>query len=301
MTAAVSPSFEMGRLFHLVHVVDDIDTARRWYSDVFDALHVKRNDSPHRSGAFAVFADMIIEAMTPPAGEGAERSAVAVFRRRFGQRMHSVGMFADDLDALSVRLADHGFDVFDIAGNRVVGQAAVDATWVWTHPKQTRTVFEFARVPAYHYDPRLHRSYSGRYWRDEHPLGLVGTSHLTMLVRDLEGAPNLYGGAFGGTLIKREDVAGSHRSEFYTFGPDLDVEIRQPLDDRSEDGRQLADVGEGCFGITFEVSDLGRAVEHLLGLGLPLIDIAPGQVLVPPRAAFGMGIAFAAQENGDVS
>lgn len=285
-------TFELGGLYHVTHLVDDIAAVDRWWHDLFTALPVKRNrdEIARRDASFAVIGDILLEAVSVVDGPGAEQTPLGRFRARFGERMHSIAMFVDDVDRATRDLTERGLALVDVKGDKV--SPSDGAPWIWTHPRQTTALFEFAELPDYHWDPRFHPSWSGEFWRDRHPLGIERTSRLTVLVSDLDRAREVYGDALGCAWLHREEVAGERRSDLYAFGPDLVIEALQPLAGGTVEGRQLDANGEGAFGFTFQVRDLGRAVTHLEANRQPIARREPRHVLLDPAHAFGLGVGF---------
>jgi catechol 2,3-dioxygenase-like lactoylglutathione lyase family enzyme len=284
-------SFRLDRLYHLTHLVDDLDAVDRWHDDLFVALHVKRNTDAvaQREASFVVIGDIILEAVCVIDGPRAQHSPLGKFRERFGERMHSVAMFVDDVGLAARDLTRRQYRLFNLVGEQLVGTAT--SPWIWTHPKETRTLFEFAEVPQFHWDPRFHPSWTGDFWR-RHPLGIERTSHLTVLVDDLDAVRPVYCDAFGCRSLHREEIPGTRRSEFYEFGPDLVLEALQPLQADSLEGQQLARYGAGAFGFTFAVRNLADAVAHLESKGQAIARADTDTVVLDPAGAFGLGIGF---------
>ena len=285
--------FDLGSLYHLCHVVDDLNAVDDWYDKVFDALHVKHSTEPAamRDASFVVIGDLLLEAMKVIDLPGADRSPIGRFRTRYGEHLHSIAMFVDSMDRAADTLGEHGVRLFDIAGVPIGDARPVPTPWMWTHPKDTRGTYELACMPEFHYDPRFHPSWSGRFWRD-HPLGIQFTSHITVLFSHLEDAAPLFCDAFGAAVLHEEHVAGLRRSAYFAFGPDVVIQATEPLDPHSPAGRELSDHGEGLFGFTFAVSDLSAAVRHLEARGQHTSLTEPSTVVLDTGQSFGMGIGF---------
>jgi len=285
--------FTLGSLYHLCHVVDDIGAVDEWYQSVFDALPVKHSSEPAamREASFVVIGDLLLEAMQVSDMPGAEGSALGRFRARYGQHLHSVAMFVDSVDAAADALGEHGIRLLDIAGSPIGPERPVPTPWMWTHPKDTRGTYEFACMPEFHYDPRFHASWSGRYWRD-HPIGIEYTSHITVLLSRLEDARPVFGEAFGGDLLHEESRPGIRRSAYFTLGPDMVIQATEPLDPNSPAGVELSQHGEGLFGLTFAVRDLTGAERHLERRGQQVRRIEEDTIMLDPAQAFGLAVGF---------
>ena len=76
------------------------------------------------------------------------------------------------------------------------------------------------------YDPRLLGTDDPGWWEREHPLGIRRTSHLSVLVDDVEAASNLYGAVLDGRPFQ-ETHDGADRI-FMLVGTDTVVELHRP-------------------------------------------------------------------------
>jgi len=286
--------FTIGKLFHLTHVVEDLDTVDAWYDDVFavERFYKCYEKAATRHASLVVIADIVMEPVQLAYEvEGADRSPIGKFRTRYGQHYHSIAWYADDVRDGLERFEAAGIRLYDVKGRQVTGDRPSPA--IWTHPRDTHALLEFAPNGNYAHDPRLEAGFSAARWRD-HPLGIQRTSHVTVLFSDLANADAVYGQALGGRLIHTEEVAGRRRSRYYALGEDTIVEASQPLDGDGPEAQEMARYGEGVFSATFATSDLGAARNFLQSKGQsiePDDDTDPGVVL-PPEAAFGMRIRF---------
>ncbi|WP_293906494.1 VOC family protein [Phenylobacterium sp.] len=289
--------FSIGRLYHLTHVVSDLDAVNAWYDEVFCPLrpYGGRSDAAMRDAAVLVFGNCVIEAVQPAPIPGGENSAIGRFHARFGQHMHSIAMFADNLADLCDRFLDHGVRLSGTFGEKIT-ERGTNKT-LWTHPKDTHAVLEFAAVPRFHFDPRFHPSWSQAFWRI-HPLGLTQISHVTVLFRDLGEAHRVYGEILGGELLQSEEIPGERRSAFYSLGPEIIIEALQPLIETSIEGQDLARNGEGILGFTLQVQDIAAAVEHLEAKGQVILRRDADSVTLDPACAFGMVLGFTQRTIG---
>ena len=285
--------FRIGKAFHLLHVVEDLDAADGWYDDVFGVRRFVRNSmkAAMRKASLVLIADFVMEPAQPLRHmPGWEKSALGRFYSRSGQHFHSMAWYVDDLAETCARLTESKIRLFDMLGNAVTAPSPRDGA-IWTHPQDTHAAFEFAAVPKFFIDPRLQPGWSIDYSRDQHPLGIERASHVTVLFRDLTDAPGVYQQALGGTLIHEAEVPGRKRSLYYAVGEDTIIEAAQPLSPTSPEGLDLAQVGEGIYSVTFKTQNLPRAAEHLLSKGQQLTE--EGDALVLDRTqAFGMMIGL---------
>ena len=285
--------FKIGKEFHLLHVVNDLDTVDGWYDDVFAVRRFVRNSmkAAMRKASLVLIADFVMEPAQPLRHlPGWEKSALGRFYSRYGQHFHSLAWYVDDLAETCARLTERKIRVFDMVGNAVTTPSPKDGA-IWTHPQDTHAAFEFAAVPKFFIDPRLQPGWSIAYARDHHPLGIERASHVTVLFRDLNEARAVYQHALGGTLIHEDEVPGRKRSRYYVVGEDTIIEAAQPFSPTSPEGIELAEVGEGIYAVTFKTRNVKRAAEHLLAKGQRLTE--EGDSLVLDRnQAFGMVIGL---------
>ena len=203
--------FKVGKEFHLLHVVSDLDTVDGWYDEVFAVRRFVRNTMKvaMRKASLVLVGDFVMEPAQPMRrAPGWEKSALGKFYTRYGQHFHSIAWYVDDLDETCARLSERKIRLFDMVGNAVTQPSRNDGA-VWTHPQDTHAAFEFAAVPKFFIDPRLQPGWSTSFARDEHPLGIERASHLTMLFRDLKEARKVYEQALGGVPIHEEETPGA--------------------------------------------------------------------------------------------
>jgi hypothetical protein len=285
--------FKVGKEFHLLHVVNDLDTVDGWYDEVFAVRRFVRNSmkAAMRKASLVLIGDFVMEPAQPlQRMPGWERSALGKFYSRYGQHFHSIAWYVDDLAATCARLTERGIRLFDMVGNVVTEASRRDGA-VWTHPQDTHAAFEFAAVPRFFIDPRFQPGWSTSFTRDEHPLGIERASHLTMLFRDLADARLVYEHALGGARIHESEVPGRKRSVFYAVGEDTVIEAVQPLSSDSPEGVDLARAGEGVYSVTFKSKGLKRAADHLRAKNLRFAEDGDSLV-IDPSDAFGMVLSF---------
>ncbi|HZP46425.1 MAG TPA: VOC family protein [Candidatus Binataceae bacterium] len=285
--------FRIGKAFHLLHVVADLDAVDAWYDDVFAVRRFVRNKMKPamRKASLVLIGDFVMEPAQPlQYMSGWEKSALGRFYSRYGPHFHSMAWYVDDLAETCARLTERGIRLFDMVGHTVTQASPKDGA-IWTHPQDTHAAFEFAAVPKFFIDPRLQPGWSDAFARDEHPLGIERASHLTMLFRDLGDARKVYEQALGCEPIHEQETAGRRRSVFYAVGADTIVEAAQPLSPTSPEGADLARAGEGIHAVTFRTKNLQRAADHLRSKGLHLMDDGDA-IVIDPKDAFGTVLRF---------
>ena len=284
--------FKIGKLFHLTHVVNDLDAVDKWYDEVFAVKRFYRGYEKlaGREASLIAIGDVIMEPMMPAQRGDATNQSVSKFHERFGQHFHSIAWYVDDVGEISIQLDRHGFRLFNIVGKTV--KPPHKAAAIWTHPRETPGQLEFALAGDYTKDPRFEPGWSNALWREQHPLGIERASHITVVVRDMPSAKRLYCDVLGGKLIHEEQAAGRKESAFVAIGEDTVVELARPLSSVSLEGREMEANGEGVYALTFKTRDLARAGDFLRSKGLrPDADGADSIVLGKDQA-FGMVVGF---------
>lgn len=285
----------IGKEFHLLHVVSDLDAADEWYDRIFSVRRFVRNymKAAMRKASLVLIGDFVMEPAQPVQSSGWEKSALGKFYQRYGQHFHSIAWYVDDLRQTSIEFDQHEIRMFDMVGNPVKEATRGDA--IWTHPQDTHAAFEFAVAPKFFIDPRLQPGWSLEFPRDRHPLGIERASHITVLFRNLDKAREVYEKALGGTVIHQEDSA-RRRSVFFAVGEDTVIEAVQPLSASSAEGQDLERAGEGIFSVTFKTKNLSRAAEHLRAHQQRIEFDGANTLTINRDDAFGMVIGFTDRE-----
>ena len=280
-------------------MVDDIDEAGKFFDALFSPTTYmpkswsdfdKRWASLNRIGDDFVLE--LMEASKDPADQGAP---LPKFANRFGQHLHSFAWLVDapdlrplfeDLRAAGVRIAKPGGGLFQ-------GEVVDLPDVIFTHPKDTFGQMEFmARGPEGHrHDPLFKDGWSSAFWREEHPLGILRTSHMTNVVRDLDRPLALFTGPLRGQLFHR-GTTDTCEHAFVMVGTDTVVELARPTTGDSALALDLADNGEIPHAVTFRVKDLDSAERHVEKLGVRISDRRAGTFVLDPRDTFNAIVAF---------
>jgi extradiol dioxygenase family protein len=272
----------IGKLFHLAHLVDDLDATDKLYDDVFACQRYYRGyEKPaRREASLVIVCDQCMEPIMPSSDPADAGSPLGRFKKRFGNRLHSIAWYVDDIEPFTARLLGHGVRLVGLTGRPVTNPA--DATAIWTHPGDTGALLEFC-PSGFAKDPRLKAEFTTAPWRD-HPLGLTRTSHVTVLFNDPADGQRVYGDILDGQQIHAE-TSGDVARAYYAIGQDTVVEVAVPAAADSPEGRDLAAAGNAVHAITFATADLDRAVEFLGQQGVATtrtsdhdvhLDLAPG-------------------------
>jgi catechol 2,3-dioxygenase-like lactoylglutathione lyase family enzyme len=228
--------------------------------------------------------------MSPAKVKELKNPSVKKFHDRFGQHFHSIAWYVDDVQAISTKLDQNNFRLYDIVGKQV--KPPHKAVAIWTHPKETPGQLEFALYGDFTPDPRMQPNWSANYWRDQHPLGIERASHITLVVRDLPATRRLYVDVLDGRLIHENEIAGRKKSAFVAVGEDTVIEIAQPLNNDSAEAHDLEKNGEGVHALTFKVRNLQKAMEFLRERQQKPAAEADGSVVLGADQAFGMVVGF---------
>jgi len=283
--------FKIGKLFHLTHVVNDLDVVDKWYDEVFSVTRFYHGYEKlaGREASLIAIGDVIMEPMMPARVENLRNLSVKKFHDRFGQHFHSIAWYVDDVEDISTRLDQQSLRLYNIVGKQVKPPHGMTA--VWTHPRETSGQLEFALAGDFTKDPRFEPTWSNVPWR-EHPLGIERASHIGVTVRDLPAAKRLYCDILGGTLIHEEEMQGRKQSAFVAIGEDTVVELARPHSPASPEGRDLEQNGEGIHSLIFKTTDLGRARDFLKAKRLQPEPDGADAIVLGPDQAFGMVLGF---------
>ena len=290
--------FNVGKLFHLAHLVDDLDAVDHWYDEVFSCVRFYRayEKAALREASLLVISDMLMEPIMPSAAPEAANSPLRKFQARFGNRLHSIAWYVDDIKACSADLGAKGIRQVGLTGKPVTDPSKAVA--IWTHPKDTHALLEFCEA-GFAADPRLEANWSVQAWR-EHPLHIEQSSHITCLFESVDDAAATYGDALGGTLVETRDGPDALR-RFWAVGDGTVVEAVQPLEAGTPEGRDLADNGEGVFALAFRTSDLAGAATFLEEKGQRLVDRTADSFRVDLDPGFGLRLSFTDRPIGATS
>ncbi len=284
--------FKIGKLFHVTHVVDNLDATDRWYDDVFAVTRYYHGfaKAAGRDASLIAIGDVIMEPMSPAKVENLRNQSVKRFHDRFGQHFHSIAFYCDDIPAISTHLAKQNLKLWDVMGRPVTPPNEKFA--VWTHPRETHGQLEFAVIGDNTIDPRLQPAWSNEYWRERHPLGIERASHVTFVVNDLAAAEKFYCGVLGSTVLERQEIPNRKRSAFIAIGEDTVFELAQPTSPNSREARDLEKNGEGVHALTFKTKHLARAADFLKSKKMRPDPDGTDSIVLGPEQAFGMVIGF---------
>jgi catechol 2,3-dioxygenase-like lactoylglutathione lyase family enzyme len=280
----------IGKLFHLAHLVDDLDATDLLYDEVFACQRYYRGyeKAARRTASLVVVCDQCMEPIAPSADPADAGTPLGRFKARFGNRFHSIAWYVDDIEAFTARLLGDDVRLVGLTGRPVTEPAGAVA--VWTHPADTGALLEFCPA-GFAADPRLAADWTTSPWQ-EHPLALLRTSHVTVLFGDAAAGRRVYGDVLGGDLVHTDTSNPAIGRWYYAIGEDTVVEVAVPADDSTAEGRDLAQAGPAVHGLTFTTSDLPRAVEFLGGRGIATTPTDEHTVRLDLPASHGLNVSL---------
>jgi catechol 2,3-dioxygenase-like lactoylglutathione lyase family enzyme len=126
------------------------------------------------------------------------------------------------------------------------------------------------------------------YWRDDHPLGVIGLSCLRAAVPDLTAAVTFFEAAMNASVAYREARPELAAEAVGVHFADTIVELLAPTAD-GELAAFLARHGPRFRSTVFTVADLEQARHHLETIGIPLADgDDPKSLLLSPDHNHGV-------------
>ncbi|HEY2331767.1 MAG TPA: hypothetical protein VGH94_07585 [Acidimicrobiales bacterium] len=277
--------FEIGDVFHITHVVSDVDAAVDWYADVFSPIVFQRSEVLGSRLALQVVGDVVLMPLSPIEGVP---TGVGKFRERVGPHLHSLAVHVEDPQDF--------LDHFEKLGRRLTGARGGDVEGlrdeIWTRPRDFPGLYELWN-PRIDDDPRWADGWSSAYWRDEHPLGLRGPAWVTVVTGDrAERVPPLLEAFRAPIGHEVGETPFGTSSAFVSLSPKVTLEVAQPLDTASPAGTDLERCGEIVHAVTFEVLDAGAAAAHLTGKGVRVERPTDGQVIAHPDDTQGVQFRF---------
>jgi catechol 2,3-dioxygenase-like lactoylglutathione lyase family enzyme len=289
--------FSIGKLAQVIHVTGDVTGVDAMYRDVFGGQSYYEGYSPaeKRDGSLLAIGNCVVEPMAPADESGAMEMPVGRFFGRFGSHLHSIALNVKGVPELYQHLRDNNI--------RVVGPGGADPTQmaddavksIYTHPKDSHCLLEFVDfgpelMPGC---PRLEPDWDPTPWRDCHPLGTDGLSHVTVVVRDLDEASGFFTDVLG-CAVFHEESAGPTRtySRFLGVGTETVVELAQPIGNDTRAALDLAANGEIIHAITLRCVDVDAAAVHLAANNIGLVARRDDAIVLDPDDCFGAIISL---------
>ena len=284
--------FTLGKLAQVIHVVEDLPGADALYRRVFGGERFYQGYSPYekRDASLIAIGDFTIEPMSPADEEGADAMPVGRFFGRFGSHLHSIAINTKGVLELYEHLRSKGVRVFGPGGTDPTEQIDADVKSIYTHPKDSHCLLELVDFggDVVASSPRAGDDWDPTRWRDEHPLGLVRPSHITVVVHDLEPATTFFTDVLDCPVF-HESTRPSQgtASRFLLLGSETVVELAQPVGDGGRAAHDLSANGEIVHAVTLQVVDLDRAIDHVSSQGVTVVDRNEGTAVLDPTDCLG--------------
>jgi catechol 2,3-dioxygenase-like lactoylglutathione lyase family enzyme len=263
------------RVSHPNIVLEDFAASLAHFRELFDAELLLDLPSPAWHACLIDIGGVIFELFAPPN---------FLLHSRHGP--HYLGVeYEADMDEVRAAVAAHGVRII-----RDLGVA------LHTHPADGFGVdFEFYGGSFYdNVPPTLTTPVKpAAWWRDEHPLGLMGLKAYTLAVSDIEAASS-----FLQSFLSAEPVYRAVRPEIAARAAGLQVadtlvELLAPAADGPLQ-RELQQIGQGMRSCVFRVRDLAQAHRYFTERGAALIrGTAPDSFALSPAANRGLLFEFA--------
>jgi catechol 2,3-dioxygenase-like lactoylglutathione lyase family enzyme len=278
----------IGKLFHLAHIVEDLDATDRLYDEIFSCQRYYRRyeTAARREASLLIVCDQCMEPIAPSTDPADASTPLGRFKTRFGNRIHSIAWYVDDIESFTARLLGHGVRLVGLTGRPVTDPAK--ATAIWTHPADTGALLEFC-PSGFAADPRLEPGWTTTRWRD-HPLGLLRTSHVTVLFGDAAAGQRVYGDILGGRLLHTDHADPAVARSFYAIGEDTVIEVAAPSDASTPEGQDREAAGNAVHSVTFSTADLDRATGFLTDNGVPTTRASEHDLHLDLASSHGLNV-----------
>jgi catechol 2,3-dioxygenase-like lactoylglutathione lyase family enzyme len=272
--------FEIQQVFHVSHVVDDLDAAMAWYDDVFAPRVWQHTELFGTQLALLVIGDTVL---MPMSSGPSVASSPARFRERYGQHLHSLALYVDEPVEMIEHLRGMGLRLTGSSGQELEDPRDE----IWTQPRQSPVVLELFEPRESMEDPRHEADWSSSYWRTEHPLAIQGAWY-TVVADDVPAATAFFEGALHGKVVHESaDTPVATQSRFVALGDSVVLELARPLDPDSGAASDLA-AGTTFHAVTFVVADLARAGEYVTGKGIRVTRPTDDVVVLDPADTLGV-------------
>ncbi len=285
--------------FHLMQTVDDFDAAEAFFAELLGArtyLPKGWSDLDKRWASLArVGDDFVLELMQVSTDPDDSASPLPRFRARHGKHFHSLAWLVDraDMQGLLDELRTNGVRVVTVTGAVFPAEGPAEVGGVmFTHPKDTHGLIELMGMDPVGYpnDPLFEAGWSPAFWRDEHPLGILRTSHFTNMVGDMDHAKRVYGLLGGSIFHEREDAEATRC--FVFVGNQTVVQLVQPKSTASRIGRDQSGHGDMVHSVTFAVGDLDAVEAYAAKLGVRVADRDDSSLVLDPDDCYGGVFGF---------
>ncbi|MQW77580.1 hypothetical protein GHK92_17045 [Nocardioides sp. dk4132] len=299
--------YGIGQMVHAIHMTDDVPKLQKWWEEVFGGFTYFGVDEPNylpiedRRACLLMVRDLCIEVMAPAMNEAGEVNSpqlpVGRFYSKFGQHLHSVGYYVEDIVGLGNHMIDNGIYIGKPGGGAVESMDDPNLMYFYPSPKYTAGLMvEVSKHPMPN-DPREKEEWSSL-WNvtSHHPLTIERFSYVTLGVRELEPAVEVYVNAFKAVPLEEgidEDLGAKYVN--LHLGDCL-LQIAQPLEPTSDLGKHVEQYGNFIYGLRFKVSDVDSAERWLKTKGVRTTRPRPGLLVLDPSDTFNAPIFLSDEE-----
>jgi catechol 2,3-dioxygenase-like lactoylglutathione lyase family enzyme len=297
--------FGMGQMVHVVHMSEDAQAMREFYERVFGGFvymgvdEVNYLPAEDRYATLLMIGDLCIETMAPAMPADPELP-VGKFYTKFGRHLHSVGYKVEDLMGLTTRLLEKDVYIGRPGGGQVT-EPEPELMYFYPSPRHTAGLMVEMSLYAMPNDPRDLETWSSLMgmWR-HHPLTLERFSYVTLGVRDLASAVEIYVDTLQAIPISEgfDDDLGA-RYALLQLG-DILLQIAQPEEPDSHLGQHVEQWGNMIYSLHFKVTDVDSAETWLNQNGVRTTRIRPELLMTEPEDCFGAPIFHGTEKiDGD--
>ena len=140
-------------------------------------------------------------------------------------------------------------------------------------------------------EPRLKPDWNPAWWRDSHPLQIIGLQSVGASVPSLDVARAVFSGKFGWPEVstRRLPPEGANCACF-RIGDNV-IEAMEAMDADSDLARHAEQI-RGIYCLTFQVRSAAAAADYLRAKGFTLIGDTETRFAIDPDQAFGRRIYF---------
>jgi catechol 2,3-dioxygenase-like lactoylglutathione lyase family enzyme len=295
----------IGRLFHIIHMTDDLAGTEAWYEDVFcpyPFMESSYAETLRRDASLVLLGDCVIEPLAPhfEAPDWAEYP-LGRFFSRFGSHWHSLAFYTDDIPAVWRRAHDFGIRVVGNEGASVgvieneeqLNDPSAPTQTMNMHPKDAFTQIEIQNVEVattHLRDPRLvdDPNYDPEWWIKNHPVKTPGLAYTTVTVPDLDRAGQVYVEGLGGTLLHKGESDLTGTSDVYVQLGDTVVQLSRPTRDGTLAAQDFAKFGSMHHAAAFKVQDLDATKEYFDSKGIATLARDDQTLITDPATTKGV-------------
>jgi len=270
----VPTSIHARRVSHMNVVVEDFDASVKHMEDLFGAVFLLDLPGPNWHACLIEIGGVILELFASPH---------FMLHSRIGPHYLGVEYEADMTEARAA-VTEHGVGIMrdiDVAFH--------------THPADGFGVdYEFYGGSFFENEPPRLTTLCrpAAYWRDEHPLGLLGLKGYTHAVADLEAASTFLQSFLAATPLYEEERPHLGAQVISLKISDDIVDLLSPTAEGAL-RREMYRTGEGILSTVFRVADRDRARRYFEERNVQLVaGTHPSNFAVAPAANRGIRFEF---------